>query len=275
MAASRATVSVHDADPSWAPAFAALKGTQVYFLRSFPAPGQYWALAAELGRRRNSDDRATLIALAQRDWHVRGQTGCMFVRLAARDAGNLRWHYVVSEYVGRSVSGASEVQAQVNRAVDDNEIQVVSIVLPGVRDARTAVSAIRELAASTSFWLAKDAVDEGLLHLHLRYPVGAGRGESVEAWVMAFAPFDFVPNTRRAPYFELAVRVKEKPAWIFHRLNQDRLVAHLADVELEMSERHWEDRWRSTLRRTRMILGGEPDTVSAAKSTLAVPEFLL
>jgi hypothetical protein len=266
---------VDDADPSWACAFAALRGTQAYCLRRFPAPGQYWALAAELGRGRHSGDRATLIALAQRDWHVRGQTGCLFARLAARDAGSLRWHHVVSEYAGRSVSGASDVDAQVRRAVDDDGIQVVSVVLPAVRDGRTAVSAIRGLAASTPFRLAKDTVDEGRLHLHLRYPVGTGTGESVEAWVMAFAPFDFVPNTRRAPYFELAVRAKEKPARMFHRLNQDRSVAHLADVELEMPERHWEDRWHSTLRRTRMILGGEPDAVSAAKSTLAVPESLL
>jgi len=273
--AIRTIVSTHNADPSWAPAFAAMKGTEVYSLRSFPSPGQYWALAAALGHYRNSDDRVTLIALAQRDWHIRGQTGCMFARLAARDANRLRWHYVVSEYVGRSVSGALDVDSQVSRAVDDDEVQIVSIILPEVRDALTAVSAIRELAASTSFWLAKDTVDEGCLHLHLRYPIGAGRGKSVEAWVMAFAPFHFVPNTRRAPYFELAIRVKEKPAWNFHRLNQDRSVAHLADVELKMSDRHWEDRWSSTLRRTRMILGGEPDTVSAAKSTLAVPESLL
>jgi hypothetical protein len=268
-------VPTHDADPSWAPAFAALKGNQVYSLRSFPTPGQYWALVAELGRRRNSGDQAALIALAQRDWHVRGQTGCMFARLAARDAGILRWDYVVSEYAGRSMSGALEIGAQVDRAAEDTEIQVVSIILPGVRDARTAVSAIRELAASTPFWLAKDTVEQGYLHLHLRYPVGAGTGRPAEAWVMAFAPFHFVPNTRRAPYFELAVRVKEKPVRIFRRLNQDRSVAHLADVELEMPERHWEDRWRSTLRRTRMILGGEPDAISAAKSTLAVPESLL
>jgi hypothetical protein len=94
----------------------------------------------------------------------------------SRDAGRLRWHYVVSEYVGRSVTGALDVDAQVNQAIDDDEIQVVSIILPEVRDARTAVSAIRELAASTPFWLAKDTVDEGCLHLHLRYPIGAGRG---------------------------------------------------------------------------------------------------
>lgn len=88
---------------------------------------------------------------------------------------------------------------------------------------------------------------------------------------MAFAPFHFAPSTRRGPYLELTIRVKQKPEAIFHRLNQDRDIAHLADVPLEMSPQHWEDRWQSTLRRTRMVLGGEPDEMSAAKATLAVP----
>jgi hypothetical protein len=118
-----------------------------------------------------------------------------------------------------------------------------------------------------SFWLERDELRDGHRRLHLRYKMTP----AIDAWVMAFGPFKELPNTRRSPYFELAIRVKPKPERIFYRLNQDASVAHLADVPLQTTERFWELRWASTLRRTRMILGRRPDDISAAKSTLVVP----
>ncbi|MGH8883864.1 MAG: hypothetical protein ACRDYX_01555 [Egibacteraceae bacterium] len=194
----------------------------------------------------------------------------MFARLAARAADTLRWDYVVlsATLSGFEPETCIALEQHLDRSVEDARTQVLSILFPEMTGATEAVAGIRELARRTKFWLERDEVADSSLRLYLRYPVG---DSGVQAWVMAFAPFDFVPNTRRGPYFELAVRVKEKPAKIFHRLNEDRAVAHLADVPLVMRDRYWEHRWWSTLRRTRMILAGEPNDISAAKTTFVVP----
>lgn len=133
------------------------------------------------------------------------------------------------------------------------------------------VKLIRALVRRGPFWLERDDLADGLHHLFLRYPVDA----NTQAWVMVFAPLDFIPHTRRGPYTELAIRVKPKPEWVFHRSSQEREIAHLADTSLTMSDRHWEHRWWSTRRRTEMILGARPDDISAAKATVTVPAQLL
>ncbi len=242
-------------------------------LRRFPALHHYHTQVAALTQEYGSTvQSARLYAHAQRDWHVRGQTGCMFARLAARVADALRWDYVVvTEDLGDE-SYYAELGRAIDSAIADNACQIASLLFPYITRPSEAVHIIYSLTASTSFWLEKDIIQDGQLHLHLRYPISS---RQTQAWVMAFAPFSCMPSTRHAPYFELAIRVKEKPESVFHRLNQDRSLAHLADAPLVMSPKHQEDRWQSTLRRTRMILGREPDDVTAAKSTLVIPKSAL
>ena len=246
-----------------------LARTEKFGDRSFPSSDTYRAAVAAETTNSDSPEKARHYAEAQRDWHVRGQNGCQFARLVAKDAEAVGWDYAV--YGGSLEQFTPEIAAKLNDQVMDAtkrpETQVLSFLMPEITDARDAVQIMRLLTEYGSFWLERDEMTDDGLALYLRYPVEG----DIQAWIMAFAPFDFLPNTRRGPFFELAIRVKQKPEWLFHRLNQDRNLAHLADVPLRMSDRHWEDRFNSTLSRTRRILGGEPDQVSAAKATLVVP----
>jgi hypothetical protein len=255
-------------DSRWVTTFAKLPGERRMGLRSFPDPARYRQTVETLAAA-GVASRCRLFAVAQRAWHVRGQSGCQFARLAAHEADTLRWDCLVLNEDGVRVpdSRLQDLDRQVRAALLDRGCEVLSILLPGLRSPRAVTPLMRRLTRLTGFWCEVDVTDSTGHRMHLRYPVAAG----VHAWVMAFGPFDFLPNTRRGPSFELVVRTKKKPPWIFHRLNQDRGVAHLADAPLEMSDLRWEHRWQSTLRRTRMILGGEPDDVTAAKATIVVP----
>jgi len=73
---------------------------------------------------------------------------------------------------------------------------------------------------------------------------------------------------------EIAIRVKPKNEIIFYRLNQDREAAHLADTPIYMVDSVAESLWQATLRRTRNILGAEPNQFSAAKVTFSLPKNL-
>jgi hypothetical protein len=253
-------------------AFAQLPGIEQYGLRRFPTASAYQTCAEEMKTAFGRAASGEIAVAAQRDWHVRGQNGCMFARLAAKDALRVGWrHLPLPDHSARTIGLAAK---DIESAISDADAQIVSVLFPDVRSADEAIAAVRALVAHGGFTLEVDATVDQHHHFHVRYPV-VRADAPVVAWVMAFGPFPFMPNTRRAPFFELAVRVKEKPDWLFHRLNPDRAIAHLADVPLEMSDKHWEHRWASTLRRTRMILGSEPDELSAAKCTLAVPSELI
>lgn len=262
------TSKLNHSDHELTEAFRALRPTVAYGTRSFPSVAQYRRAVAELEETARWD-RPRVLAAAQRDWHIRGQNGCVFARLAALAAGGLRWDYVVADFVpGVSTTAAVGEMVRDHAAADG--VEVLSLLVPGLTTADEVVRFVRELAESSAFWLERDDVIDELVVAHLRYPVPAAP-DDVQAWVMGFGPFDWMPGTRRSPYFELVIRVREKNPWLFHRLNQDRGVAHLADVPLNMPQHHWEHRWQSTRRRTRMILQKEPDSYSAAKCTLAIP----
>lgn len=252
--------------------FAHLVRDTTYGLRKFPSARLYRSRINDITRHQEHAATSRVYAIAQRDWHVRGQTGCMFARLAARSAEKLRWDYAVTSHSSASADLCSSAAHQLDAMIADPECQVLSLLFPAITKPAQALDTIYALTRYSPFWLEANRVEGGHLNLHVRYPVGDA---GVQAWVMAFGPFGFLPNTRRAPSFELAVRVKPKPDQIFYRLNQDRDLAHLADAPLPMTAKHQEDRWQSTLKRTRMILGGEPDYISAAKSTLAIPVRLL
>lgn len=245
-----------------------LPRTEKFGDRKFPHPDTYHHAVAAETEDSDSAETARHYAEAQRDWHVRGQNGCQFARLVAKDAEVMGWDYAV--YGGNPLAVTpqliQEIDAQVADAIGRPETNVLSLLMPQVVDARDAVQIMRMLAEHSDFWLERDEMTNDGQALYLRYPV-----VDTQAWVMAFAPFGFLPNTRRGPFFELAIRVKTKPEWLYHRLNQDRELSHLADVPLMMSAQYWDDRFNSTLSRTRRILGGEPDQVSAAKATLVVP----
>lgn len=246
-----------------------LPRTVQYGGRKFPSSAAYREAVVAETIDSDPSERARHYAEAQRDWHLRGQNGCQFARLVAKDAEVMGWDYTVYDGTSQQITPeiVAELDDQVVDAIKRPETQVLSFLMPNVANARDAVQTMRLLTEHSAFWLERDEMTGDGQALYLRYPVE----ENIQAWVMAFAPFDFLPNTRRGPFFELAIRVKQKPDWLYHRLNQEPSLAHLADIPLQMSDRFWDDRFRSTLSRTRRILGGEPDQVSAAKATLVVP----
>lgn len=208
-----------------------------------------------------------VVVAAQQDWFRRGQTGCVFARIAALKHTDGAWPYLVVD----NETTPEYLDSRVTELCDGDGIQVASIVFPQCSSLSDFVKVVGELVHTTTFWCEGLKVLGTSAILKIRRPISPG----VEAWVMAFGPDPSLPATRRAPFYELALRVKSKRGDEYRRLNQDPSVAHLADFPLTMPPRHWDDRWDTTKRRTAAILGHVPDEVSAARSTLTVPVELL
>lgn len=228
-----------------------------------PSPEQYDTRAREL--QAMGLPMATIAIEAQRDWHARGQNGCNFARIAARRAMEVGWH---SEFIG-SRDNAGQVSDIMEAAADDPTKQIVSLVF-GKMPADDLVETIVTLTEESNFYLQKDEIIDNGSHrqLFLRYPLAAGR---IAAWSMCFAPYTFMPNTRRSPFIEIATRVKEKPEGLHPMLNGNPAEAHLADLIIDTNPKHTADRIVTTIGRTATILGGKPNHITAAKSTLVVP----
>lgn len=206
----------------------------------------------------------------QRDWFYQGNNGCVFARIAAARANSIGWRYFVVEVEKDAVPSTDqlvEVDALVSAAIVEPSCNICSIVFPAITTTEQALATIERLVSGTTFTVECETVFADHLAIAVRRPVTS----DCMAWVMAFGPFSTMPATRRAPYFELTLRTKPKPLELYHRLNDDPAAAHLADIPLTMPAVHWDHRWVSTQRRTRSILNGEPDVLSAARTTFVVP----
>lgn len=104
-----------------------LPRTEKFGDRKFPHPDAYHhAVAAETADS-DTSETARHYAEAQRDWHVRGQNGCQFARLVAKDAEEVGWDYAV--YGGDPQAVTSQIVAKLNAQVTDAIVRPETNVL--------------------------------------------------------------------------------------------------------------------------------------------------
>ncbi len=181
-----------------------------------------------------SDD---LIAQVQRHWHSRGQNGCVFAQAIASNAPIRGWEQTVLNMSVDEIAKpemVTQIDKTIQDSITDSTTQVRSLLFPQVTQPKDLVKLVRVLDTVPSIFTAKEDHYEELSTVALRIDL---KDKGVLSWLMGFGPYDFFPNTRQAPITEVAIRVKEKPETIFHRLNQDRETAHLADTPIYMEDR--------------------------------------
>lgn len=92
------TIRFTDSDKHARQLLAQMPNTQNYGPHEFPALHQHHDIVRHLGATAGALGERRLIALAQRSWHIRGQNGCNFARIAAAHAEGLVWEYTVVAY---------------------------------------------------------------------------------------------------------------------------------------------------------------------------------
>jgi hypothetical protein len=180
----------------------------------------------DIGRQGETDgrleiDSATAIEI-QRDWHSRGQNGCVFAMHAARNLTETQWSSTVHDELPESTT----MRTLVETAIDDPENQIHSFIFPNI----TTPPQLRELidlSMDAGCIMREQAEIDGVEVFRLRWMLG-----DVESWVVGFASMADVPPTRRAPFTELVFRTKLKGKDIHPTLNNDEGAAHLANIDL-------------------------------------------
>lgn len=211
------------------------------------------------------------LSLIHRHWHGEGRNGCIFALLAARKADEVGWlDFPVTGSITEIEKGTFDnfILHEISAAIENPKCEVLSLLFSNIVSDEDLVRLIKHLIQIKSMILVNQQVIEDWILLALRIQLEKG---DVLSWLMAFGPFIYFPQTRQSPITEIAIRTKPKPEKQFHRLSKEKDAAHLADLPLEYSEKIMEKTWENTERRTRLILGEEPNEFSAAKNTLTLP----
>jgi hypothetical protein len=211
---------------------------------TFPTRADYLARCAN--GRDVADLKADQLISIQRDWHSRGQNGCIFAMHAARKLSAQQWRYEVHP----PDPDVQAIRRSISVSISDPDNQILSLIFPAV-ECRTGLRQLIDIARSVGCYQAGE-VDERSGLISLRYPVA-----SAEAWIVGFAPLAILPPTRQAPFAELAIRTKVKTQALHPALNGDTGQAHLADVDLSFTSNVVARLITKSIARTSRILGGD------------------
>jgi hypothetical protein len=216
-----------------------------------------------------------LVADVQQHWHRKGQTGCLFAQVAARNKDQVGWHSEVFNASASDLRQAEHIEAIdriIRDAVASPDCALLSLLFPKVTTPEELASLLRGLLGVPSVVLECTQEFGDLTTLALRVSVSPS---GVMSWLLGLGPFEFLPATRRAPSTEIVLRTKPKEGEIYGRLTDDRMAAHLADIPLALPKKSYDGLWDATYTRTREILGNtKPRPFAAAKVTYTVPTSL-
>jgi hypothetical protein len=214
----------------------------------------------------NKTDEA--IALEQSTWHKKGNNGCIFSQIIAQSPEDYAWQSsIVSELSNHS---AEEIDYLVKQAIENPTVRLLSLIFPSVTTQEELVKLVEILAyESSSILLLNDESLNGLAALAFRTSL---EDDTVLAWIMGFGPHETFAKTRQAPYTELVIPVKPKPDNTYHRHNQDKSTAHVADQHIDLDDKVLDRLWHNTFTKTRKVLGHEPDVFSGARTTFTITE---
>lgn len=214
------------------------------------------------------------ISIIHRHWHGEGRNGCIFALLASRRAEQLGWYdLAITESIEDIENGSTNslIEAKINEAINNPRCEVLSLLFSKITSDKDLARLIAHMITLPVIKLVDENVFDDLVALALRIPLD---NNNVLSWLMAFGPYSYFPETRQSAVTEISIRVKTKPKKQFHKLSKDFDAAHLADLPLDYKEDVMEKTWENTYRRTRLILGQEPNIISAAKTTLSLPNSI-
>lgn len=189
-------------------------------------------------------DSATVISI-QRDWHARGQNGCMFAMYAARHFSQIEWSSTVIDQLPTS----NVIRSDLENAVNDADNKLHSFIFPNVIT-KEQVEELVNLFISAGCIVRKKS-DEVYTLIRLRWLLG-----EIESWVIGFSPVEELPTTRRSPFTELIFSTKKKIKIIHPQLNNDPMQAHVADLDLGFKVDAIGRLMKRSSQHTARILGG-------------------
>ena len=240
-----------------------------------PSRSDYQAYLREhrvLGERETLANRPDISESVYRDWQRRPQVACIFARRIAIQPRKFSIKtVVVQEDPADEMTGAIDKTAEAVISARGSS-EALTVLLPKLVDSELLAVFCKRLGARNGNWRIEavpnpsDRLDR--VHVSLRFTLEA----NVEAEILGFGPFTFLPATRRAPITALEIRTKTEGHKKRGISGTER--SHLADIPWKGASKEWRDRaWKKTEEARRAVLGGD-DSAARARITFAIPRHL-
>lgn len=205
-------------------------------------------------------------------WQHTEDVACKFARLIAASPQK---YGIGTDVVADRVTPENAANAACR--VDETAVSSIgqeeglAVVLPGLTEPHALVALCRELDKRNGWRVdASFNPSDKLARYYVRVTLIIG--PAVEAEILGFGPFDFLPRTRFAPVSALWLRTKADGAK--SRGGEPNAKAHLADMVWPRSEGRESQRfhnfWDETEKKREEVLGGQ-DSAARARITFAIP----
>ena len=206
------------------------------------------------------------------NWLRRGQVGCMFAQLFGRRTNRLGLRTLILPNPTdprQSRDLASQIDARVQDAIVDPEVESVSVLLPQVLTPEHLVLMMLALSEYPLWTIEQEWRWRPTMVL-----VGLRVQLQEHSWaeVLGLGPFQFLPPPRQSPFTSLEIRTKTKRAKRSN-IHRGMLAHHLADIPTDhfLDGPRFGRLFRLTQRLRTRVLGGTNDQRAKARVTLAVP----
>jgi hypothetical protein len=214
--------------------------------------------------------RPDLVGDLMLNWIQHSQTSCRFATHLAKHRREAGWHTIV---MPRRLETA-QFRAAIDSVLDPppDGAEMIMFIFPWVTKPEDLADLIAQLGACSGWsWahpISFDVVGPDQCLVGLRWLLPSGESES---WVLGFAPFDFMPFTRRSPYAAIVMRPTD-PSQV-DRPPEGLAPVHLAQVPHFFGARGVRDGeiWKLTEEQRRDFLGGELTHVAKARVSFALP----
>jgi hypothetical protein len=231
----------------------------------------------EQGLVRDEEDlrsrRPDLLGELMLNWIQHTQTGCRFATHLAKQRDRAGWSTLVFPTHLDDETFATLVATSLRGAKD--EAEMVMFVFPWADTPSDVAEVIRQLVRCEGWWweeqmtLDEQPHDDVLVGLRWLLP-----SRTSESWALGFAPFDFMPFTRRGPYASVVLRPRDPT---IEMPPEGRAPVHLAQVPHFLGDRgrYKGEVWLSTEQQRRDLLQGELTYAARARVTFALPKELV
>jgi hypothetical protein len=206
-----------------------------------------------------------LLAAAQAHWHSSGANACTFAAYLSDRRGEFGWEtYVLGgEVDARDL--AATISALAQARLPDPEVEVLSVLLPDLSEEAELAALLARLSRLADWEIVETGTEEDpklgdLVRLGLRAAVEFNHW----AEILGFGQFASQPNTRLAPFTELAIRAKppDRP-----RRNHR---AYMADIWVDKAQVDFGRWWHETEEERKARLTADQDLRGKAKSTFSL-----
>ena len=234
-------------------------------VRRFPNRSDFEAHVFGLRRGDGSYD-PQLASDVMLTWIARGQTGCSFATLLAAAPIDAKW-------ITAAVPERLDQQhlAALFAALVSEPPEALMVTFPYVDSPKQLAELVEQLA-SLPGWRGHlgDSPAPGHISVALRWDMP---GQPLASWVLGFAPFDFMPFTRRAPFAAVVYRPTPQYVAAIERKHEDGIAGvHLADLPINLPEDEFDKRWAHTERVKKNLLAGELEHAAKAKVAFVLPD---